>query len=60
MKKNNEYLYYTQKFLDLVENVTDEELKMQIKHAFFLSNKAITEDTNINVNNDNDTEKIKI
>ena len=41
LNKKEEYLFYVQKFLDLIENIGDAELKIEIRNAFFSSIRSI-------------------
>lgn len=39
--KNEEYLFYLQKFLDLLENIQDEDLKKNLTNTMLKCNNAL-------------------
>lgn len=42
LEEKGEYLYYIQKFLDLTDNIKDEQLKKDIIYTFFSATKALS------------------
>ena len=49
MKPKDEYLYYIQKFLDLSQNIKEEQLKKDIIYAFFNTNRSLCELANFDI-----------
>jgi hypothetical protein len=42
VEEKGEYLYYIQKFLDLTDNIDDEQLRKDIIYSFFSATKALS------------------
>ena len=49
LDKKREYLYNVQKFLDLIENIKDDELKNDIRNSYFSSIRALCEIANFDI-----------
>lgn len=49
MNKKEEYLFNTQKFLDLIENIEDSLLRENIRNAYFSSIRALCDIANFNI-----------
>lgn len=49
LDKKNDYLYSVQRFLDLIDNVEDIDLKNDIRNAYFSSLRAICKVANFDL-----------
>lgn len=49
LNKKEEYLFNTQKFLDLIENIEDSLLRENIRNAYFSSIRALCDIANFNI-----------
>lgn len=49
LDKKKEYLYNVQKFLDLIENIKDDELKNDIRNSYFSSIRALCDISNFDM-----------
>ena len=50
MNKKDKYLFYVQKFLDLIENIEDVELREDVRNSFFSSIRAICDIAEFDIN----------
>ena len=50
LNKKDKYLFYVQKFLDLIENIEDVELRDDVRNSFFSSIRAICDIAEFDIN----------